>query len=386
VVIPRLKPGRRHRMDIPGVVLVSTALLAICYGLVEGQHYNWGKITAVAGFPVSILVVLGAGVLLLDAFLIYEGLHQGAEPLIPFSLFRNRSYTLMNWVACTVTLGMLGIFLTFTIYLQSVLGFSALKAGLTLAPAPAVMMVIAPLTGRLSDMISGKYLLIPGLVLFAGGMSWIALAATPNATWQDFLPAMVMAGAGMGCVFPPMTTVAMRGVNPRLAGAASGMFNTMRQVGSVIGTAAVGALLQSRLASALTHEATVRSAALPASARQPFIGEFRNAASGALQAGPGGGVTIAPGTPPALAAEIRRIGQDVFTHGYVLAMRWTLVLPIAVVGLAAVSCLALTRRSQLRPAPPARRRPAPAHPAAARAARPVADHGPGGWVPGFQDP
>jgi hypothetical protein len=164
------------------------------------------------------------------------------------------------------------------------------------------------------------------------------------------------------------------------------MFNTMRQVGSVIGTAAVGALLQSRLASALTHEATVRSAALPDSARQPFIGEFQNAAAGALQAGSGGGVTAVPGTPPALAAEIRRIGQDVFTHGYVLAMRWTLVLPIAVVGLAAVSCLALTRRSQLRPTPPARRRPAPAHLAAARAARPAADHGPGGWVPGFPDP
>ena len=125
VIIPDLRPGRRHRIDIPGVLLASAALLAICYGLVEGQKYNWGTIT---GF-LSIPLVLGAGVALLLAFLLLQGLTQNKEPLVPFALFRDRNYAVVNWVSGTLAIGMMGIFLPFTIYLQSVLGFSALKAG-----------------------------------------------------------------------------------------------------------------------------------------------------------------------------------------------------------------------------------------------------------------
>src|SRR5262249_58557327 len=103
--------------------------------------------------------------------------------LIPFPCHQYLNFTLMNWVAATVMIGMLGIFLTFTIYLQSVLGFSALKAGLTLAPATGVTMFVAPAAGRLSDRIGGKYILITGLVLFASGMGWAALIATPSSAW-----------------------------------------------------------------------------------------------------------------------------------------------------------------------------------------------------------
>ena len=120
-------PGRRHRLDIPGVLLASAALLAICYGLVEGQKYNWGTIT---GF-ISIPLILGAG----RACCCWRScwsseLTQDKEPLVPFALFRDRNYPVMNWVSGVLAIGMMGIFLPLTIYLQSVLGFSALKAGL----------------------------------------------------------------------------------------------------------------------------------------------------------------------------------------------------------------------------------------------------------------
>ena len=88
------------------------------------------------------------------------------------------------------------------------------------------------------------------------------LIANTNSRWQDFLAPLIVAGLGMGGTFAPLTTVAMREVDPRMAGAASGMLNTVRQVGSVIGTAAVGALLQNRLASSLASQAAIRSAAL----------------------------------------------------------------------------------------------------------------------------
>jgi hypothetical protein len=125
------------------------------------------------------------------------------------------------------------------------------------------------------------------------------------------------------------------------------VLNTTRQVGSVIGTAAVGALLQNRLLASLTSEATIKSAALPAAARGPFVNGFRqSAASGLLSGGPSGSAPGgAPGGSPALAAQLHRLGAEVFSTGYVLAMRWTMVMPIAVVLIAAASCLAIRNKA-----------------------------------------
>jgi EmrB/QacA subfamily drug resistance transporter len=341
-IIPGFAPGRRHRFDVLGVVLASLALLGICYGLVEGQRYDWGTIT---GF-VSIPLVIGLGVVLLAAFLLVQKMRQDREPLVPFVLFRSRNFTIMNWVSCTLSVGMLGIFLPLTIYLQSALGFSALKAGLTMAPASLVMIFVAPFLGRLTDKTGGKYILMSGLSLFAIGMGWLVLIANTHSQWQDFLAPLIVAGLGMGGTFAPLTTVAMREVDPRMAGAASGVLNTVRQVGSVIGTAAVGALLQNRLASSLASQATIASAALPAQARGPFVSGFRQAAASGLLTGGGPGAGAAPrGTPPALAAQLQRLGAEVFSQGYVLAMRWTMVMPIAVVALAAASCLLIRNRA-----------------------------------------
>jgi EmrB/QacA subfamily drug resistance transporter len=336
-VIPDLRPGRKHRLDILGVVLASLGLLGICYGLVEGQRYDWGTIASFVSIP----LVIGAGVVLLAVFLVVQKLGQRGEPLIPFALFRNRNFSLMNWVSGTLSIGMLGIFLPFTIYLQDALGFSALKAGLTMAPASIVMIFIAPFLGRLTDKIGGKYILMSGLTLFAVGMGWVVLTAGPSSDWQDFLAPLIVAGIGMGGTFAPLTTTAMRNVEPQLAGAASGMLNTVRQVGSVIGTASVGALLENRLVTSLTSQATIRSAGLPAPVRATFIAGFRRAASSGLIGGTPASPGAQRGIPRALAAELQRLGGEVFSHGYVLAMRWTMVLPIAVVVLAAASCLAV---------------------------------------------
>jgi len=278
----------------------------------------------------------------LGVFLFLQAVRQGREPLIPFALFKDRNYTLMNWVAATVMIGMLGIFLPFTIYLQSVLGFSALKAGLTLAPTSGITMFVAPAAGRLSDRLGGKYILITGLVLFASGMGWAALIATPSSAWYDFLPAFLVAGAGMGCVFPPMTTVAMRDIEPRVAGAASGLLNTNRQVGSVIGTAAVGALLQTRLAAVLPGQARQRSVRLPPPIRDKLVaGITRAANSGAVGSGQSTSFHPQQGIPAPLARQVVQIYQTSFTHGYVDAMRPAILLPIAVLAVAALSSLAI---------------------------------------------
>jgi len=128
---------------------------------------------------------------------------------------------------------------------------TALQAGLTIVPWSAVSMIVAPIAGRLADRIGGKFILMGGLVLFALGLGLIIWTAGAHSSWYNFLPAVITAGLGMGMVFPPMTQVAMREIRPQLAGAASGVLNTNQQMDAVIGSAAVGALLQASLASDL---------------------------------------------------------------------------------------------------------------------------------------
>ena len=356
VIIPDLRLGRRHRIDVPGVLLASAALLAICYGLVEGQRYDWGQINSFLSIP----LILGLGVVLLVAFLVDQRLTQGREPLVPFALFRDRNYSVVNWISGVLAIGMMGIFLPFTIYLQSVLGFSALKAGLAMAPASLISLPVAPVAGRMTDRIGGKYILMSGLILFGAGMGWLALIATPASTWPDFLAPLLVAGVGMGCTFAPLVTVAMRDVDPRMAGAASGVLNTVRQVGLVIGTATVGALLQNRLVSSMTSQATTRAAALPAQVRGRFITEIQGSARSGIEVGAGqnGGIARQSGLPASLAAEVGRIGHDVFSFGYVDAMKTTMALPVVLLAVGAASCLAIKGRK--RPA-----EPGPAEPAAA---------------------
>jgi EmrB/QacA subfamily drug resistance transporter len=344
IIIPDQRLGRSHRIDLAGVLLATVALLAICYGLVEGQRYNWGTIVSFISIP----LVIGFGLVALLGFVLYQARIQGREPLVPFSLFRDRNYSLMNFVSGAVTIGMMGIFLPFTIYLQSVLGFTALKAGLTIAPASLVSMFVAPAAGRMSDRIGGKYILICGLTLFAAGMAWVAAIATVGSVWYDFLPCLALAGIGIGCTFAPMTTVAMRDIRPQMAGAASGVLNTTRQVGAVIGSSAVGALLENRLVTTLTSQASRRTAGLPAAARQQIVAGFRSAAkSGSFETGigrPAGRSSALRGAPPSVVAHIDAIAKAIFTNGYVQAMRPTMLLPIVVLIIGAVSCFAIRGR------------------------------------------
>ncbi len=339
-IIPNVKLGRRHRLDIPGVLLASAALLAICYGLVEGQKYDWGTIT---GF-ISIPLILGLGVLLLAAFLLVQRMTQGKEPLVPFALFRDRNYSVTNWISGVLAIGMMGIFLPFTIYLQSVLGFTALKAGLAMAPASLISLFVAPVAGRMTDKIGGKYILMAGLTLFGVGMGWLALIAHPNSNWPSFIAPLLVAGLGLGCIFAPLVTTAMRNIPPQLAGAASGVLNTIRQVGLVIGTAAVGALLQNRLVSAMTSRASARTSGLPPQVRGPIMNQIQQSAKNGIQVGAGQNGSAAhriPGATPGLVAEIGRIIHEVFSFAYVTAMKQTMILPVVLLGIGALSCLAL---------------------------------------------
>ena len=343
LLVPDLRPGRRHGLDLVGVILASGGLFGVVFGLIEGQRYNWG---AIWGW-VTISEIIGAGVVVFLGFVVWERFQ--SEPLVPLSLFATRNFSLMNFVGAVMSFGMLGLFLPLTIYFQSVLGMTALRAGLTLAPMSIVSMIVAPNAGRLADKVGGKYILVSGLALFAVGMGLIVGVATADSTWSTFFFPAVVAGLGMGCIFAPLSTIAMRNIEPRMAGAASGVLNTTRQVGGVVGSAVVGAVLQNRLASALQAQALASSGQLPAQFRAAFITGFSNAAQGGLEVGrgqTGAQFQLPPGVPAAVAQQLAQIGKAVFVNGFIDAMRPTLAVSIIVIAAGALSCLLIQRRKQ----------------------------------------
>jgi EmrB/QacA subfamily drug resistance transporter len=254
-IIPDVRSGKRLPLDLPGVLIASVGLVAVTYGLVEGQSSDWGTVWSFVSIPLIIV----AGVALLVIFVLVQALRQERRPLLPFTLFRDRNYTLMAGVSVIISVGLVGMALPLTLYLQTVLGFSAIKAGLTMAPASLASGFSAPFAGKLADH-GGRYLLIIGFTLYATGLSSICLVAGPSSHWYDLVPGYVITGLGVGFTMSPMQTIATRNVDPALAGAASGVLNTARQVGSALGSAVVLAVLQNRLAAHVPYVTAMRFA------------------------------------------------------------------------------------------------------------------------------
>jgi EmrB/QacA subfamily drug resistance transporter len=339
-IIPDLRPGRRHGWDIVGVILVTAGLFGVVFGLIEGERFNWGQISSLV---ITIPEVIGAGAVLLVLFVIWERFQD--EPLIPLSLFEERNFAVTNWIAAAIAFGMMSLFLPIVIYLQSVRDFSALTAGLTLAPMSLTSMVVAPFAGRFADRVGGKYILMTGILVFAIGFGTLTFVAGPDSTWVTFLVPAVVSGAGMGMTFAPMTTVAMRNISPRMAGAASGVLNTTRQVGAAVGSAVVGALLQNRLAVTLHDQAVSHAAALPAAYRAQFIAAFSSVAANGFQIGTGqNGAKLPSGLPPAVAQQLTSLAHEVFVSGYIDALKQTLVVPIGVLVFTAFTAALIRRR------------------------------------------
>ena len=352
-IVPDLRPGRPHRLDLSGVAVATASLTLILFGLIEGQRYDWGEVWG----PITIPLLLAVGVLLFVVFILMQRRRQtgGREPLVPFALFRDRNYSLMLVVGAAMQLGLSGLFLPFTIYLQSVLGLTALQAGLVYVPSSIISMVMTPILGRLTDRIGGKYILMSGLALFGLGTALQAIVAQVDSSRWVFVPGVILSGFGLAGIFVPMITVAMGEVSPMLAGAASGLINTTRQIGGALGGAIVGAILQNRLAASLHSEAVARAASLPRAVRDPFVAGFTNAGSTGLDVGAGqtgGSAKPPPGTPVAIVHQIAAIAKDVFDYAFVSAMRWSMIVPAFVLFAASAACVMIRQRRPMPAAAP----------------------------------
>ncbi len=231
-------PQASRRLDWTGLVLSSAGIFALVFALIQGNVLGWTN-------PV-ILGLVVASVLLLAVFVWWE--RRARNPMMRLELLRIRNFWVGSVIGFTFAFGLLGIFFPMTLFLQGALGFSAIKAGLTTSPMSLMIMIVAPVAGRLTDRFGARWILVVGLSLATLGVVLMSRRITVDTDWLMLLPALIVTGIGMGLTFAPTTTAAMADVPERFAGSASGILNTMRNVGQVLGIAVLGSVLQTSLA------------------------------------------------------------------------------------------------------------------------------------------
>lgn len=237
-IVPESKdPLASPRVDWPGVILSGGGIFALVFAAIEGSNLGWTS-------PL-ILGLVALGTLLLVGFVQWE--RHAPDSMMKLELFGIRNFTVSNVIGLAVSFGMLGIFFPMTLFLQGALGFSPIEAGLATAPLSVATMIVAPLSGRLSDHLGARWILVAGLTLMVIGILLIAAVVSPTTTWRVLLLPLLVTGTGMGMTFAPMTAAAMAQVPPRIAGSASGILNTARNIGQVLGIAVLGSVLQDRV-------------------------------------------------------------------------------------------------------------------------------------------
>lgn len=336
--LPNLQFNRRHRLDWTGTGLVSLGLFLIAFGLIEGPSHRWGHVWG----PLSIPLILGAGLLVMLLFAWQQRMHRDREPLVPAGIYSDRNFAVMSGVIAAISFGMLGLFLPLVIFLQSVLSLSALQAGLVLAPMSIASIASAPFAGRLADRYGGKDTLITGLILWAGGIALVLWAISLYDQRGTLITGLVIAGFGLGMTFAPLQSLAMRNIQARAASTAAGLINTSRQLGALLGSAVTGALLQAQLAVHLRPIAEENVKALPESFRPWMLDGFEKAAATARGLEVGAGQTgghLPADLPSSVRPAIEQVALKTFHEAYIPTMRTTLIVPIIVLALAVVLAL-----------------------------------------------
>lgn len=239
--VPTLQTNS-HSFDFVGVVLSAVGLFLLVFGIQEGESFNWGTIVG----PISVWGLIIAGAVVLALFIVWQAVMKG-EPLLPLGLFRERNFSVGNMVISVVGFTVVCMSLPLMFYLQTVRGLTPTQAALMTAPMAVISALMAPFIGKAIDRMNPKWFALVGLTSLSGAMFWYStLLTVDQPIWMLLIPSCLM-GIANGCMWGPVSNLATRNLPPQSAGAGSGVFNTTRQIGSVLGSASIAALIQSRL-------------------------------------------------------------------------------------------------------------------------------------------
>ncbi|TMK71694.1 MAG: DHA2 family efflux MFS transporter permease subunit, partial [Actinobacteria bacterium] len=327
-------PGEQSAIDLAGTVTFSAALLAFVFALIRGNDYGWSS-------PLIIGLFVEAAVCLVG-FVAIELL--SAAPMLQLSLFRNRTFQGVSAAAFAVSGSAITLVIFITLWLQSILGYSPLAAGLRMLPLTLTALTFAPLAGRLSARIPPSVLLCAGLLLVGAGIAYMT-RIDAGSRWTAALPGLLVVGAGMGLTQSPLAAASVAIVAPAKAGMASGINSTFRQVGLATGIAALGAIF------AHTILAHVKAGL----ANTPTISQ---AASIASRIAAGGAQDVVDHTR-GNKLQIEHVAAVSFTAG--LTRIFLIAAALAIAG--AIAAAVLVRKRDLW-APPVGGRPGPGGPGA----------------------
>jgi EmrB/QacA subfamily drug resistance transporter len=246
------QPGR---FDIAGAVTSTAGMTSLVYGFIRAASDGWGNRTALAAFA--------GAVVLLAAFLVNEA--RARQPITPLGLFADRGRSGSYVTRLLLVAGMFGMFFFLTQFVQDILDFSPLRAGISFLPMTAALFAVSRLSPRLMARFGGKPLMVAGMLPVVAGMTWLSRISPGTGYMSGVLGPMLLIGAGMGVAFVPLTVASLAGVRPQHSGAASSMVNVTQQVGGSLGLA----ILVTAYATAMRNSA--RHAAVTGLAQQHAI-------------------------------------------------------------------------------------------------------------------
>ena len=260
---PRFLPESQRqpgRFDLVGALTSTAGMTLLVYGFIQAASHGWGDRMALEAFA--------AAALLLIAFLANES--RARQPITPLRLFADRGRSGSYVTRLLLVAGMFGMFYFLTQFVQDVLGFSPLRAGISFLPMTAALFAVSRLSPRLAGRFGAKPLMVAGLLPAVAGMAWLSRISPGTGYLSGVLGPMLLLGGGLGVAFVPLTMTSLAGVQPRDAGAASSMVNVTQQVGGSLGLA----ILVTAFSTAVRHaapQATVRLTSLTQAHQQVIV-------------------------------------------------------------------------------------------------------------------